>query len=124
MSEGVVFNVYWNILLEVMNGIIDLVDVYYCKDGKLIIDMKIVELNGGGGLDVSKFNFVYFENCDLCLYSILFVFGMFWNGKGGIDILVLNLYVNVYGGVVVFLFIVYVYKYFDFMDIFNFWDNG
>ncbi len=90
------------ILLEAMNGTIDLADAYYCKDGKPTTDTKIAELNGGGGLDVSKPNPAHFENRDPRLYSTLFVPGMLWNGKGGIDTSASNPYANVYGGAAAF----------------------
>ena len=80
MSEGAAFNAHWNTPLEAMNGTIDLADAYYCKDGKPTTDTKIAELNGGGGLDVSKPNPAHFENRDPRLYSTLFVPGMLWNG--------------------------------------------
>ena len=85
MSEGAAFNAHWNTPLEAMNGTIDLADAYYCKDGKPTTDTKIAELNNEGGLDVSKPNPAHFENRDPRLYSTLFVPGMLWNGKGGID---------------------------------------
>lgn len=124
MSEGAAFNAHWNTPLEAMNGTIDLADAYYCKDGKPTTDTKIAELNGGGGLDVSKPNPAHFENRDPRLYSTLFVPGMLWNGKGGIDTSASNPYANVYGGAVASLSTVYVYKYFDPTDTSNSWDNG
>ena len=87
-------------------------------------DTKIAELNGGGGLDVSKPNPAHFENRDPRLYSTLFVPGMLWNGKGGIDTSASNPYANVYGGAAASLSTVYVYKYFDPTDTSNSWDNG
>lgn len=124
MSEGAAFNAHWNTPLEAMNGTIDLADAYYCKDGKPTTDTKIAELNGGGGLDVSKPNPAHFENRDPRLYSTLFVPGMLWNGKGGIDTSASNPYANVYGGAAASLSTVYVYKYFDPTDTSNSWDNG
>ena len=124
MSEGAAFNAHWNTPLEAMNGTIDLADAYYCKDGKPTTDTKIAELNGGGGLDVSKPNPAHFENRDPRLYSTLFVPGMLWNGKGGIDTSASNPYVNVYGGAAASLSTIYVYKYFDPTDTSNSWDNG
>lgn len=111
MSEGAAFNAHWNTPLEAMNGTIDLADAYYCKDGKPTTDTKIAELNNEGGLDVSKPNPAHFENRDPRLYSTLFVPGMLWNGKGGIDTSASNPYVNVYGGAAASLSTIYVYKY-------------
>ena len=124
MSEGAAFNAHWNTPLEAMNGTIDLADAYYCKDGKPTTDTKIAELNNEGGLDVSKPNPAHFENRDPRLYSTLFVPGMLWNGKGGIDTSASNPYANVYGGAAASLSTVYVYKYFDPTDTSNSWDNG
>lgn len=124
MSEGAAFNAHWNTPLEAMNGTIDLADAYYCKDGKPTTDTKIAELNNEGGLDVSKPNPAHFENRDPRLYSTLFVPGMLWNGKGGIDTSASNPYVNVYGGAAASLSTIYVYKYFDPTDTSNSWDNG
>lgn len=124
MSEGAAFNAHWNTPLEAMNGTIDLADAYYCKDGKPTTDTKIAELNNEGGLDVSKPNPAHFENRDPRLYSTLFVPGMLWNGKGGIDTSASNPYANVYGGVAASLSTIYVYKYFDPTDTSNSWDNG
>ena len=64
-------------------------------------------------MDVSKPNPAHFENRDPRLYSTLFVPGMLWNGKGGIDTSASNPYVNVYGGAAASLSTIYVYKYFD-----------
>lgn len=124
MSEGAAFNAHWNTPLEAMNGTIDLADAYYCKDGKPTTDTKIAELNNEGGLDVSKPNPAHFENRDPRLYSTLFVPGMLWNGKGGIDTSASNPYANVYGGAAASLSTIYVYKYFDPTDTSNSWDNG
>lgn len=124
MSGGAAFNAHWNTPLEAMNGTIDLADAYYCKDGKPTTDTKIAELNNEGGLDVSKPNPAHFENRDPRLYSTLFVPGMLWNGKGGIDTSASNPYVNVYGGAAASLSTIYVYKYFDPTDTSNSWDNG
>lgn len=124
MGEGASFNAHWNTPLEAMNGTIDLADAFYCTDGKPTTDTKIAEMKEDGTLDVSKPNPAHFEDRDPRLYTTLFVPGMLWNGKGGVDETASNPYANVYGGAAASLSTVYVYKYFDPTDTANSWDNG
>lgn len=125
VGEGAAFNAHWNTPLEALNGTIDLADAYYGLDGKPTTDTKIAELkDGGNGIDVSKPNVAHFANRDPRLYSTLFVPGMLWNGRGGIDPTAANPYAKVYGGASAALSTIYVYKYFDPTDTANSWDNG
>ena len=125
MGEGTAFNGHWNTPLEALNGTIDLADAYYAKDGKPTTETKIAEpATNGNGIDVGKPNVAYFENRDSRLYATLFVPGMKWNGKGGVDHSASNPYANVYGGAAAALSTVYVYKFFDPTDTANSWDNG
>lgn len=125
MSEGTAFNAHWNTPLEALNGTIDLADAYYSKNGRPTTETKIAEpAANGNGIDVNKPNLAYYENRDPRLYTTLFVPGMKWNGKGGVDMSASNPYANVYGGAAASLSTVYVYKYFDPTDTANSWDNG
>lgn len=125
MGEGTAFNGHWNTPLEALNGTIDLADAYYAKDGKPTTETKIAEpAASGSGIDVGKPNVAYYENRDSRLYTTLFVPGMKWNGKGGVDMSASNPYANVYGGAAAALSTVYVYKFFDPTDTANSWDNG
>lgn len=124
-GEGASYNAHWNTPLEALNGTINLADAYYCKNGKPTTETKIAEpAPSGKGIDVSKPNVAYYENRDPRLYATLFVPGMKWNGKGGVDMSAPNPYANVYGGAAAALSTVYVYKFFDPTDTANSWDNG
>lgn len=125
LSEGAGFSGHWNTPLEAMNGTINLADAYYCTDGKPTTDTKVAELSSDGtGIDVNKPNPAHFANRDPRLYTTLFVPGMLWNGKGGIDSSASNPYADVYGGASSALSTIYVYKYFDPKDIGNSFDSG
>ncbi|MDR0536689.1 MAG: RagB/SusD family nutrient uptake outer membrane protein [Tannerellaceae bacterium] len=123
-GEGAGFNGHWNTPLESMNGTIDLAEAFYCTDGKPTSDTKIAELLDNGKLDVARPNPDHYLNRDPRLYRTLFVAGMTWNGKGGLNPEAANPYANIYGGAAASLSTIYVYKYFDPSITANQFDNN